>query len=247
MTVHAQFGESEVSRGSIGEAPFQVPHGSDHLYMDPVRRGALSILITSIGDGVPAVLVSGGPEIGKTSLMIALAEALAERRGIRLLRFEQVFQCSEETSLHDIVSSCQRPEQTVNVLLLDDADRLADDVRDGLWSWAEQFRASVAPLTIVLSATPKPVLHDSASRATELSQVADRVIVLEPLSTVHLQALIRHRLDAAGYGGPDPFTPAAIERIAFYSRGYPGRITRLCRHILSKSHQPDSCLCRRRR
>ncbi|MBK8907922.1 MAG: peptidoglycan-binding protein [Rhodospirillales bacterium] len=223
-----------MSRSSIGEAPFHVPEGSDHLYLDPVRRGALSILITSVGDGVPSVLVSGGPEIGKTSLMVALAEALAERRGVRLLRFEQVFQCSEETSLHDIVSSCQRPEQTVNVLLLDDADRLTEDVRDNLWSWAEQFRASVAPLTIVLSATPKPVLHDSASKLTELSQVADRVIALEPLSTKHLEAMIRHRLDAAGYGGPDPFTAAAIERIAFYSRGYPGRITRLCRHILSK-------------
>lgn len=224
----------ELTHLGFAEEPFRISDNADFLYLDPPRRGALSILITAVSDGTPSILINGGPEVGKTSVMIALAEALAGRRGVRLLRFEQVFQCNENTTLQDVLTACQRPEQCVNVLLLDDADQLTDDVTTSLWAWADEFRKAVAPLTIVMSATPKPVLHDTASKPADLPILVDRVVTLEPLAQSHLREMIQHRLDKAGYTGPEPFSPEAIARIAFYSRGYPGRITRLCSHILNR-------------
>jgi len=56
--------------------------------------------------------------------------------------------------------------------------------------------------------------------------------MINHLSYADTQAMIRFRLDMAGYKGPELFTPEAMALIYDHSKGSPRKITLLCHHAL---------------
>ena len=56
--------------------------------------------------------------------------------------------------------------------------------------------------------------------------------MINPLSYADTQAMIRFRLDRAGYKGSGLFTDEAIALIYDHSKGSPRKITLMCHHAL---------------
>jgi type II secretory pathway predicted ATPase ExeA len=238
--------------------PFGYSTDPRFLFLDGVRRNVLLEVISAIATGAKALLVAGAAEIGKTAFLASLAVALGKCRDVQVLCVDGVFSCRPHTSLADIVAACQDPTVTrgnmaivpeaaalgdrdnatsaigvsARVLILDDADVLSDEVLADLWSWSTEMRCAKGGVTLVLSAGPSSGNGDNR-RGIDLASVVDRAYSLQPFVRPQVEAFLRHCQRASGNTGPDLFTAAAVERIAFYSRGYPGRIARLCAHVLA--------------
>ena len=120
------------------------------------------------------------------------------------------------------------------VLLVDEAQKLSDEALEGLCDLSNLETDEEKLLQIVLVGQPE--IGSKLSKPS-LRRIRQRVAVhyrLHSLQTpTEVEHYIRHRLQIAGYEGPELFNKEAIEALWQYSGGTPRLINILCDNALA--------------
>ena len=232
------------------EKPFSMLPDPGFLYLSKKHQAALTLLEYGLLNHVGFCVISGEAGAGKTTILRALLERVAEDVTVGLItNTHQSF-----GGLLDWVLSAfdlHRPElshvemhqvfmeylieeyangHTV-LLIVDEAQNMKADALEELRMLSNVNSAKDQLVQIVLAG--QPALKETL-RKPELMQFAQRIAVdyhLEALNVVETCGYIQHRLKTAG-SEKDVFTPAACERIHTYSGGTPRLINLLCETVL---------------
>lgn len=231
----------------LREAPFRITPHTDFFFAGANRGATLEALIYAITHDEGIVKVSGEVGSGKTMLCRVLMEHLPENvdtvylANPSLSRDEILFTLADELRVNlatNRVSAVLRAlqEHLIDlyargrqvVVLIDEAHAMPAETLEEirLLSNLESNRHKL--LQIVLFGQPE--LNEVLNRS-EMRQLKERIthnFALEPLLRSDIAQYIRFRMRAAGYKGPDVFSPAALRLIASASLGLTRRVNILC-------------------
>lgn len=236
----------------LREQPFGVSPDPRYLYFSPGHREALASLFYGIETGGGFLALIAEPGMGKTSLLLQLLERL---KGSTCSAFLFQTQCDSRELLryllnalgidsrgNDIVQLHARLIQFLLgensagrrvVVFIDEAQNLTDETLETV-RLLSNFEASDRKLLqIVLSGQLELARRLKNPRLGQLSQRITVLTGLKRLPAAETISYIRHRLDTAGYEGPEIFTSSARNLIAHRSRGIPRNINRICFNALS--------------
>lgn len=232
-----------LSHFGLDEPPFRITPHTD-FFFDGANRGAtLEALLYAITHDEGIVKVSGEVGSGKTMLCRVLMERLPKNVDIiylsnpSLARDEILFAIAEEMKLNvagarTAVLLRMLQEHLIKVyaegrqvvVLIDEAHAMPletlEEIR--LLSNLESSRHKL--LQIVLFGQPE--LEDNLN-IPQMRQLKERIthsFRLEPLVRDDIAQYMIFRMRAAGYRGPDIFSPAAIRALAKASEGLTRRI-----------------------
>jgi general secretion pathway protein A len=236
----------------LREQPFGVSPDPKYLYFCPGHREALASLFYGIETGRGFLALVAEPGMGKTSLLFQLLERLktsmrcaflfqTQCDSRELLRYllEAFGIDNQEADLVQLHSRLNRfflAEAAAGkrvVVFIDEAQNLSDSALETV-RLLSNFEASDRKLLqIVLAGQPELARKLKNPRLAQLSQ---RIAVLTGLSRLpasETHQYISHRLQIAGYHGPDVFTLAAVSVVAKASRGIPRNINNICFNAMS--------------
>lgn len=235
----------------LRETPFRITPHTDFFFAGAKRGATLDALIYAITHDEGIVKVSGEVGSGKTMLCRMLLEKLpaqvetAYLANPSLSRDEILYAIAAELhiplatnhghlllrSLQDRLLEIYAAGRQV-VVLIDEAHAMPietlEEVR--LLSNLESNRHKL--LQIVLFGQPE---LDARLNETNMRQLKERIthsFDLEPLRRDDIGTYLMFRMRAAGYHGPDLFTPAAIQLISRASEGLTRRINILAAKAL---------------
>jgi type II secretory pathway predicted ATPase ExeA len=227
----------------LRELPFRItPH--TEFFFDGANRGStLDALIYAIVHDEGIVKVTGEVGSGKTMLCRMLLERLPasvetiylanpslNRDELLLALADELKLPSPPLHIHQLLLAIQRHLVDLHhagkqvVVLIDEAHAMPEESLEEirLLSNLETQRAKL--LQIVLFGQPE---LNSILGTQQMRQLRERVthnFYLEPLKQTDIATYLMFRLRAAGYHGPDLFSPAAIKRFAQVSHGLTRRL-----------------------
>jgi type II secretory pathway predicted ATPase ExeA/phage tail protein X len=234
------------------EQPFGVTPDPRYLYFSPGHREALATLFYGIETGRGFLSLVAQPGMGKTTLLFQL---LRRWKGYVHSAFLFQTQCDSRdliryllddlglkndgqdlvrmhSELNDFLLRERKAGKRV-VVFIDEAQNLSDTVLETV-RLLSNFEAPEAKLLqIVLAGQPE--LAQRLARPG-LAQLRQRIAVqarLDPLPAPEVIRYVNHRLQVAGYRGPDLFSPRALGTVAELSGGIPRLINVLCFNALS--------------
>jgi type II secretory pathway predicted ATPase ExeA len=227
----------------LREAPFGITPHTDFFFAGAKRGAVLEALVYAITQEEGIVKVSGEVGSGKTLLCRMLLERLSgfcetiylampslsyddvlhvmadelriERPGSRTRQLMN----SLRTRLLEIYASGRRV-----VVLIDEAHAMPAETLEGIRLLSNLESARHKLLHIVLFGQPE---LDERLGKRDMRQLKDRIthsFMLEPFHRADIGDYLEFRLRAAGYCGPNPFTPRAVRLIARASQGLSRRI-----------------------
>lgn len=233
------------------EKPFNVTPDPRFFYTNSVYQEAYASLLYGIRERKGFIALTGEVGTGKTTLLRMLMNNLdATIRFVffynTTLTFEELvtFTCEElgltvkgAGRLQEIQSLnefliAQLKKGGTGVLLIDEAQNLAEDVLENLRLLSNLETTSEKLLQIVLVGQPE--LEVKLNQAS-LRQIKQRIAVrsrLDRLKDEEVGPFVAHRLSAGGYKGRDLFSAEAIQNIALYSKGIPRLINIICDNAL---------------
>jgi type II secretory pathway predicted ATPase ExeA len=248
----------------LRESPFRITPHTEFFFAGASRGATLEALIYAITHDEGIVKVSGEVGSGKTMLCRMLLEKLPEQvetvylANPSLSREEILYAIADElgtplpdSRAHLLLRSLQERLLEIYasgrqvVVLIDEAHAMPPETLEEirLLSNLESNRHKL--LQIVLFGQPE---LDERLSDTSMRQLKERIthnFALEPLRRSDIPAYLMFRIRAAGYHGPDLFTPGAIQLISQASEGLTRRINILAdKALLSAfsegSHQIDN-------
>ena len=243
----------------LREPPFRITPHTEFFFAGGNRGATLEALIYAITHDEGIVKVTGEVGSGKTMLCRMLLERLPENvvtvylANPSLSRDEILYAIADELGMplpegrvHMLLRSLQERlleiygEGKQVVVLIDEAHAMPaetlEEVR--LLSNLESNRHKL--LQIVLFGQPE--LDDRLAQ-TDMRQLKERIthnFALEPLKRNDIAGYLMFRMRAAGYHGPDLFTPGAIHIIAHASEGLTRRINILADKALLSAYSQNT-------
>lgn len=244
----------------LHEAPFRITPHTEFFFAGAKRGATLDALIYAILHDEGIVKVSGEVGSGKTMLCRVLLERLPQTvrtvylANPTLSREDILFTIAEELHLEPptqarpaailrllqehLVESFEAGSQVV--ILIDEAHAMPVDTLEEvrLLSNLETKRNKLLQLVLF----GQPELDETLARA-DMRQLKERIthnFALEPLLREDVSSYIEFRMRAAGYKGPQVFTPAAIRRIAGISMGLTRRVNILADKALLAAYAEGS-------
>jgi general secretion pathway protein A len=236
----------------LREQPFGVTPDPRYLYLSPGHREALASLFYGIEENRGFLSLVAEPGMGKTTLLFQL---LQRWRGHVNSAFLFQTQCDSREFIRYLMNDLGlgsegkdfvRMHSELNeflfreslagrpvVIFIDEAQNLADSVLETVRLLSDFESAEKKLLQIVLAGQPE--LEQRLSRPS-MAQLRQRIAIqarLDALPAAEIVRYINHRLQVAGYGGTELFTPGAFGLIAERSRGIPRLINNLCFNALS--------------
>jgi type II secretory pathway predicted ATPase ExeA len=238
----------------LREQPFGVTPDPRYLYLSPGHREALASLFYGIETGRGFLSLVAEPGMGKTTLLFQL---LQRWKGYVHSAFLFQTQCNSReliryllddlglksdgddivrmhSQLNDFLYRETKAGRRV-VVFIDEAQNLSDEVLETVRLLSDFEAPDRKLLQIILAGQPE--LSERLSRPG-LAQLRQRIAIparLEALPAGEVVRYVHHRLQVAGYEGPELFSPEALELIAIRSRGIPRLINNLCFNALSLS------------
>ena len=227
----------------LREAPFRITPHTEFFFSGANRGATLEALIYAITQDEGIVKVSGEVGSGKTMLCRMLLEKLPKNvetvylANPSLSRHEILYAIAEELNaplpegrshqLQRLLQEKLLDIYTANrqvVVMIDEAHAMPPETLEEirLLSNLESNRHKL--LHIVLFGQPE---LDERLSATDMRQLKERIthnFALEPLMRSDVGSYLMFRMRAAGYHGPDIFTPRAIQQISKASEGLTRRI-----------------------
>jgi type II secretory pathway predicted ATPase ExeA len=227
----------------LGEPPFRITPHTDFFFDGADRGATLEALIYAVLHDEGIVKVSGEVGSGKTMLCRVLMERLPRHVDTIYLataslgRDEILQAIADELKLalsseRAAVALRELQEHLITlygagrrvVILIDEAHVMPDETLEQvrLLSNLESNRHKL--LQIVLFGQPE---LDATLAKTSLRQLRDRIthsFRMRPLALPEVGRYLSFRMRAAGYRGPDVFTPRAVARIARAASGLTRRI-----------------------
>lgn len=234
------------------EQPFGVTPDPRYLYFSPGHREALASLFYGIESGRGFLALIAEPGMGKTTLLFQLLDRLKD--SVRSVFLFQT-QCDSRELLRYVLSglgldTCNgdfvlmhaklneylfREAQADRrvVLFIDEAQNLSNTVLETVRLLSDFEAADRKLFQIVLAGQPELANRLLRPGMSQLRQRISILTHLDPLPTPEIARYISHRLQVAGYTGPELFTPAALAMIAEHSQGVPRNINNICFSALS--------------
>jgi len=248
----------------LREAPFRITPHTEFFFAGANRGATLEALIYAITHDEGIVKVSGEVGSGKTMLCRMLLEKLPDNVETVYLANPSL---SRDEILYAIADELQTPlpEARSHLLLRTLQDRLLEIYTAGrqvvvmideahamppetleeirLLSNLESNRHKL--LHIVLFGQPELDDHLGEMNMRQLKERITHNFALEPLRRNDIGSYLMFRIRAAGYHGPDLFTPGAIQLISKASEGLTRRINILADKALLSAfsenrHQIDN-------
>ena len=248
----------------LRESPFRITPHTEFFFAGAHRGATLEALIYAITHDEGIVKVSGEVGSGKTMLCRMLLEKLPKNvetvylANPSLSRDEILYAIAEELqsplpeghahmqlrSLQERLLDIYASGRQV-VVMIDEAHAMPPETLEEirLLSNLESNRHKL--LHIVLFGQPELDEHLSETSMRQLKERITHNFALEPLRRSDIANYLMFRIRAAGYHGPDLFTPNAIQLISKASEGLTRRINILADKALLSAfsenrHQIDS-------
>ena len=243
----------------LSEPPFRITPHTDFFFDGADRGATLEALIYSILNDEGIVKVSGEVGSGKTMLCRVLMERLpAQVETIYLTtpslgRDEILYAIADELRLEFTqgrmsVALRELQEHLIKlhaegrrvVVLIDEAHAMPEETLEQVRLLSNLETSRHKLLQIVLFGQPE---LDAALARPSLRQLKDRIthsFRMRPLSEAEVARYLSFRMRAAGYRGPDVFTPKAVALIARASDGLTRRINILADKSLLSAFSADT-------
>jgi general secretion pathway protein A len=236
----------------LREQPFGVNPDPKYLYFSPSHREALASLFYGIETGRGFLALIAEPGMGKTSLLFQLLERLKDTvrsaflfqtqcDSRELLRYllEALGIHSQETDL--VRLHARLNEFLLNqadggrrvVVFIDEAQNLTDAALETVRLLSNFEACDRKLLQIVLSGQPELARRLKNPALAQLSQRVAVLAGLKRLPATETFQYIQHRLEVAGYDGPEVFNTGALALIADRSQGIPRNINSICFNSMS--------------
>ena len=243
----------------LSEPPFRITPHTDFFFDGADRGATLEALIYAILNDEGIVKVSGEVGSGKTMLCRVLMERLpAQVETIYLTtpslgRDEILYAIADELQLEFSqgrmsVALRELQEYLIRlyaegrrvVILIDEAHAMPEETLEQVRLLSNLETSRHKLLQIVLFGQPE---LDEALARPSLRQLKDRIthsFRMRPLSEPEVARYLSFRMRAAGYRGPDVFTPKAVALIARASDGLTRRINILADKSLLSAFSADT-------
>jgi TonB family protein len=225
---------------ALREDPFGLTPDSRFLYLTDSHSEVLSTLKEGIEAERGFVALVSQPGVGKTTLLHALREQLAEQAvtafvfqtGLEPLAILRILwkELGLDASQADLVKMHQQFEVGLAkvaamgkqfVLFIDEAQGLSPAALETIRLFSNFETGRRKMVEIVLAGHPE---MEHLLARPGLEHIRQRVSVfcrLQPLNQDESVQYIRHRLNVAGTSGPEIFTEEALQVLASYGKGIP--------------------------
>jgi len=235
------------------EPPFGVTPDPRFFYSSPLYREGLAALVHGIRGKRGFILLTGEVGTGKTILLRRLMRQLEATvqfvfiSSSHLTSYALVELMVQDLGLANKEKNRLEMIQELNghliqqlkkghtlALLIDEAQNLSDDALEGLCGLSNLETDEEKLLQIVLvgqSELAAKLKRSSLRRIKQRIAIHYRLYSLQ--TTNEVEDYIRHRLQIAGYDGPEIFTKEAVEAIWYYSAGTPRLINIICDNALA--------------
>lgn len=233
------------------EVPFSVTPDPQLFYSNALYQEALATLLYGIKNKKGFIVITGDVGTGKTTLLRKLMRNLeATDHCVSIFNTHLSYPELLQLIVHDLglpnkgrnkfamlqelneyLINQQKKKHTVS-LLIDEAQNLTDETLEDLRLLSNLETDKEKLLQIVLMGQPE---LDTKLNQPSLRQLKQRIAVrctLDPLTKKEVEGYILHRIQLAGYDGPQIFSAEAIQSIGHYSRGTPRLINILCDNAL---------------
>jgi len=244
-TVESHFG--------FRETPFGVTPDPRFFYSSSLYLEGLAALVYGIRGKKGLMLLTGEVGTGKTILLRKLMRQLDANvqfvfissshitsYGLVELMVHDLGLANKEKNRLDMMQELTghlmaqlKKGQTV-ALLIDEGQNLSDEALEGLCGLSNLETDEEKLLQIILVGQPELANTLNKSSLRRLKQriaIHHRLYALQTLNEV--ENYIRHRLQVAGYNGPEIFNKEAIEAIWHYASGTPRLINIICDNALA--------------
>ncbi len=227
----------------LDEPPFRITPHTDFFFAGANRGATLEALLYAITHDEGIVKVSGEVGSGKTMLCRVLAERLPAHVDTILLsnpslaREEMLYAIADELEMD--VGDERQPlllrmlqdhliklygEGRRVVVLIDEAHAMPQETLEQIRLLSNLETSHSKLLQIVLFGQPELDEHLSMPEMRPLKERITHSFRLEPLLRSDVEAYLDFRMRAAGYRGPNVFTPVALRHIARASEGLTRRV-----------------------
>ncbi len=244
----------------LAEAPFRITPHTDFFFAGAGRGATLEALIYAIANDEGIIQVGSEVGSGKTMLCRVLMERLPGHvvtiylANPSLSRDDMLFAIAEdlqlamppETRLSTLLRLLQQKLIELYaagrrvVVLIDEAHAMPAETLEEIRLLSNLESNQHKLLQLVLFGQPE---LDATLARPDMRQLRERItqhFTLEPLLRDDIAEYLRFRMRAAGYRGPDVFTPAAVKRIAAASLGLTRRINILADKALLAAFSENS-------
>jgi type II secretory pathway predicted ATPase ExeA len=231
----------------LREKPFQLNTDPRFLWLGRQHREALATLQYGIQENKGLLLLTGDIGTGKTALIIALADRLADDNLViaklpdpGLVRNDFFFLVSHSFGIHHRVQdketfteafenflerTCERRQKAL--LIVDEAQIMSTEILEEVRLLSNMECRSTRLLNIILVGQNgfNQLLYRPENRA-----IRERITIsynLQPLTEAETEAYIAHRLKIAG-AKTKFFTDGAVREIHAFSSGSPRQINIIC-------------------
>ena len=243
----------------LNEPPFRITPHTDFFFDGADRGATLEALLYSILNDEGIVKVSGEVGSGKTMLCRVLMERLPEEVETIYLttpslgRDEILYAIADELKLgfsqgRMSVALRELQEHLIRlygegrrvVVLIDEAHAMPEETLEQVRLLSNLETSRHKLLQIVLFGQPE---LDQALNRPSLRQLKDRIthsFRMRPLSEPEVARYLSFRMRAAGYRGPEVFTPKAVALITRASDGLTRRINILADKSLLSAFSEDA-------
>jgi MSHA biogenesis protein MshM len=243
----------------LDELPFRITPHTDFFFDGADRGATLEALLYAIQHDEGIVKVSGEVGSGKTMLCRVLMERLPENvetiylANPSLTRDEILLAIADDLQLETAADSSrvllrELQEHLIEsyasgrrvVILIDEAHAMPEDSLEQVRLLSNLETSRHKLLQLVLFGQPE---LDQMLAATSMRQLRDRIthsFRMRPLTEDEIARYISFRLRAAGYRGPELFTPKAIALLTRGSGGLTRRVNVLADKALLSAFAVDT-------
>ena len=233
------------------EAPFNVTPDPKFFYDSARHREGLAALYYGITGRKGFVVITGEVGTGKTTLIRTVLRNLeANHRAVfifnTLLSFDELLQnvlqdlglspsgLSRVAMLNQLNEFLLDQVKTGHIvsLLIDEAQHLGEDTLEAVRLLSNLETDKEKLLQIILVGQPELDVKLSARSLRQLKQRVALRFRLDRLAQGDIENYVRHRLNIAGYDGPEIFSKATIAALWQYTMGTPRLINAICDNAL---------------
>lgn len=241
----------------LTKKPFTISPDPKFLWLGEKHKDALAFLKYGILNNVGLLLLTGDVGTGKTTLVNALINVLADDVLVaiisnpKLKRLEFFNYLAHSLGINrkfsnkgDFISTfadylhCQYKNGKKTLLIIDEAQSIPYELLEEIRLISNIERPDTKLLNIFFVGQSE---FNTLLSKYEFRALRQRIVIchdLDPLTNSETKQYVEHRLKIAG-GKREIFTQKAIHRIYSFSKGYPRKINVICDYALLSGYITD--------